>query len=166
MKSMTFNGLLKWLILKWTSQNPISQSYWRYNPEPKPTWPNLANVKSNDLFNSPNPIFVESLFLMLAWMNENVCRTLKQTVGNLFPLLAVKYWQATAVEINKCSRKNKEPRRNSEIYQQDSLKSAEISSIFENCLIFPWTPFIQGFSLMETFNFPIIILWWCKSYVA
>ena len=137
MKSMTFNGLLKWLILKWTSQNPISQSYWRYNPEPKPTWPNLANVKSNDLFNSPNPIFVESLFLMLAWMNENVCRTLKQTVGNLFPLLAVKYWQATAVEIKKCSRKNKEPRRNSEIYQQDSLKSGEISTIFENRLIFP-----------------------------
>ena len=58
--------------LKWTSQNPISQSYWRYNPEPKPTWPNLANVKSNDLFNSPNPIFIESLFLMLVWIKENV----------------------------------------------------------------------------------------------
>jgi len=49
--------------LKWTSQTPISQSY---NPEPKPTWPNLEKVKSNDLFNLSNTIFIESLFLMLA----------------------------------------------------------------------------------------------------
>ena len=47
----------------------------------------------------------------------------------------------------KVLSENKEPRRNSEIYQQDAIKSAEISFNFENCLIFPWTPFIQGFSL-------------------
>ena len=48
--------------LKWTRQNPINQSYCRYNPEPKPTRPNLAKIKSNDLFNSLNPISLKVYF--------------------------------------------------------------------------------------------------------